>query len=261
MLPHKYSSPPPELLWYDFPMDYDAITGAVTLSKEDMQEVAAERVSEISAEFTKGFQVLESYPTSVTFFGSTQFKEDNPYYQSARMLGQKIVRELKYAVVSGGGPGIMEAANRGAYEAGGHSLGLTIKLPHPQLVNRYLTDEVEFYYFFVRKVCLSFSAEAFIFYPGGYGTLDEFFEIITLVQTKKVEGIPIICVGADYWNSLFDYVREHLLGRGTITEEDLKLFTITDDLDQVIEIIKKVPLRVHNTLHTTSEIRKIVSES
>jgi uncharacterized protein (TIGR00730 family) len=244
-------------------MEYDPITGAVTLSKEDMQQVASERVSEIAAEFTKGFEFLEASPASVTFFGSTQFKEDNPYYQSARALGQKIVKELKYTVVTGGGPGIMEAANRGAYEAGGQSFGLTIKLPHPQLVNRYITGEVEFYYFFVRKVCLTFSAEAFIFYPGGYGTLDEFFEIVTLVQTKKVEGVPIICVGVDYWTNLFDYMKENLLGRKTITEEDMKLFTITDDLDYVIEVVKKVPPRMHNSLHTKSksEIKKIESES
>jgi uncharacterized protein (TIGR00730 family) len=179
-------------------MDMDPDVTPVTLSKEDMQEVAAEKVSEIAAEFSRGFEFLESVTPSVTFFGSTQFKEDNPYYMSARALGAKFVKDLNYSVCTGGGPGIMEAANKGAYEAGGKSYGLTIKLPHPQTVNRYITDEISFYYFFTRKVCLSFSAEAFIFYPGGFGTLDEFFEILTLVQTKKAEGIPIICVGVDY---------------------------------------------------------------
>ncbi len=242
-------------------MEYDPLTGAVTLSKEDVEQAAAQRVSDISVEFSKGFKFLEAATPSVTFFGSTMFKEDNVYYQSARNLGNKIVKELKYSVCTGGGPGIMEAANRGAYEAGGSSLGLTIKLPHPQLVNKYVTSEVEFYYFFVRKVCLSFSAEAFIFYPGGYGTLDEFFEIVTLVQTKKVKGIPIICVGADYWKSMENWIGNELLSRGTISEEDTKLFTITDDLDEVIEIVRKVPLRTHAPGHSPTTLKKLESES
>lgn len=233
----------------------------VTFSKEDMQEVAAKRVSEIAAEFSRGFEFLESVTPSVTFFGSTQFLEDNPYYISARNLGQRIVKDLSYSVCTGGGPGIMEAANRGAFEAGGKSFGLTIKLPHPQMVNRYITDEISFYYFFTRKVCLSFSAEAFIFYPGGFGTLDEFFEIVTLVQTKKVEGIPIICIGADYWHALENYIGNELLSRGTITTDDTKLFTITDNLDEVIEIVKKVPPRIDMSTHSSDEVREIESES
>lgn len=242
-------------------MDMDPKETPVTLSKEDMQEVAAERVSEIAAEFTRGFEFLESVTPAVTFFGSTQFKEDNPYYMSAHSLGQKFVKELSYSVCTGGGPGIMEAANRGAFEAGGKSFGLTIKLPHPQTVNRYITDEISFYYFFIRKVCLSFSSEAFIFYPGGFGTLDEFFEILTLVQTKKVEGVPIICVGADYWHALENYIGNELLSRGTVNTEDTKLFTITDDLNEIIEIVKKVPPRTHTSAHSTSEVKNLESES
>ncbi|MDB5194166.1 MAG: hypothetical protein JWN50_180 [Parcubacteria group bacterium] len=242
-------------------MDTNNKPTPVTLSKEDMQEVARERVSEIASEFTKGFEFLEHVTPSVTFFGSTQFKEDHPYYISARALGGKIVTDLKYSVLTGGGPGIMEAANRGAFETGGKSYGLTIKLPHPQIVNRYISDEISFYYFFVRKVCLSFSSEAFIFFPGGFGTLDEFFEMVTLVQTKKVAGIPIICVGADYWHALENYIGNELLSRGTITADDAKLFTITDNLDEVIEIVRKVPPRFHASFHTPSEIKKLESES
>lgn len=242
-------------------MDIDPVTGAVTLSKEDLQELAFQRISEISTEFSKGFAFLENANPSVTFFGSTQFTEDNPYYKQARELGSKIVKELKYSVLTGGGPGIMEAANRGAYEAGGSSYGLTIRLPHPQTVNRYLTGEIEFYYFFIRKVCLSFSAEAYIFFPGGFGTLDEFFEIITLVQTKKVEGIPVICVGKDYWTAALEFMKSNLLARGTIFDEDLALFTITDNLDDVIETIRKVPPRKHRSLHTREEIKDLESES
>jgi uncharacterized protein (TIGR00730 family) len=208
-----------------------------------MQTVARERINEISKEFKDGFKMLEDYPQSVTFFGSTTTKEDNDYYQSARTLAGLIVKEFGYSIISGGGPGIMEAANRGAFEAGGSSLGLTIKLPDGQITNKYLTTQINFYYFFVRKVCLTFSAEAFIFFPGGFGTLDEFFEVLTLVQTKKIKGVPIICVGADYWNSLQTFIGNTLISRGTVDVEDTKLYTITDDHQEVLSIIKKTPIR------------------
>jgi uncharacterized protein (TIGR00730 family) len=214
-----------------------------TLTRLEMQTVARERINEISKEFKDGFKMLEDYPQSVTFFGSTTTKEDNDYYQSARTLAGLIVKEFGYSIISGGGPGIMEAANRGAFEAGGSSLGLTIKLPDGQITNKYLTTQINFYYFFVRKVCLTFSAEAFIFFPGGFGTLDEFFEVLTLVQTKKIKGVPIICVGADYWNSLQTFIGNTLISRGTVDVEDTKLYTITDDHQEVLSIIKKTPIR------------------
>ncbi len=208
-----------------------------------MHKVASQRVSEISREFTEGFEFLENYPKSVTFFGANQFKEDNPHYTSARKLASRVVKELGYSVLSGGGPGIMEAANRGAYEAGGDSLGLLIKLPDGQITNKYVTKEFSSYYFFVRKVCLSFSAEAFIFYPGGFGTLDEFFEILTLIQTKKITHVPLICVGSEYWNKLKEFMEKEMLNRDTIMPEELNLFHIIDNHDEIIEIIRKV--RVH----------------
>jgi uncharacterized protein (TIGR00730 family) len=215
-----------------------------TLSKEDMQRVASERISEISKEFTKGFEFLEDYPKSVTFFGANQFKEGNHDYDDAQKLATRVVKDLGYSVISGGGPGIMEAANRGASEAGGDSLGLLIRLPSGQITNKFITKSMTFYYFFVRKVCLSFSAEAFIFYPGGFGTLDEFFEILTLIQTKKIEGVPLICVGSQYWNKLKKFIEEEMLRRHAITLEDLELFHIEDDHDKIIEIIKKSPVRI-----------------
>src|SRR3989344_5478368 len=214
-----------------------------------MQTLARKRVSEISKEFTAGFKFLEDYPKSVTFFGANQFREDSLYYADARALASRVVKELGYSVVSGGGPGIMEAANRGAFEAGGHSLGLLIKLPDGQITNKYITKSFASYYFFVRKVLLSFSAEAFIFFPGGFGTLDEFFEILTLVQTKKIIDIPIICVGSEYWNKLRKFMEEEQLSRGAIITEDLDLFHIVDDHDKIIEIIEKVP--VHSGLPLT----------
>ena len=216
----------------------------LTLKREDMHALAQKRVSEISKEFTEGFRFLENYPKSVTFFGGNQLREDSPYYESARTLASRLVKELGYSIISGGGPGIMEAANRGAFEAGGSSLGLLIKLPEGQVTNKYLTGEFSLYYFFVRKVCLSFSAEAFIFYPGGFGTLDEFFEILTLTQTKKVGGVPIICVGSEYWNNLKEFMKKDLLGRGTINEYDLDLFHIIDDHDEIINIIKNVSVQI-----------------
>lgn len=215
-----------------------------TFTKEEMHMAAKERVEEISKEFSAGFRFLEKYPSSVTFFGSSLVTPQNPYYQSAEALAGKIVKKLGYSVISGGGPGIMEAANKGAFEAGGKSLGLTIELPEGQRINKYITDKIDLYYFFVRKVCLSFSAEAFIFFPGGYGTLDEFFELITLIQTKKIVGVPLICVGSDYWKSLEQFIERELLERGMIIPEDLDLYTITDDHDKIIEIIEKSPVRI-----------------
>ena len=221
----------------------------LTLSRVEMQKLALKRVAEISREFTEGFDFLADYSKSVTFFGANQFREDNPHYADARKLASHIVEKLGYSVFSGGGPGIMEAANRGAFEAGGNSLGLLIKLPDGKITNKYITKSFASYYFFVRKVLLSFSAEAFIFFPGGFGTLDEFFEILTLVQTKKMVDIPIICVGSEYWNKLRKFMEEEQLSRGAIITEDLDLFHIVDDHDKIIEIIEKVP--VHSGLPLT----------
>lgn len=207
----------------------------------DDATLAKYRIAEITKEFTEGFKFLEDYPKSVTFFGSNQTKEKDPYYQNARSLSARLVKEFGYSIVSGGGPGIMEAADRGAYEAGGNSLGLLIRLPNEQPVNPYITKSISFHYFFARKVCLAFGAEVFIFYPGGFGTLDEFFELITLIQTKKISNVPLICVGSEYWNKLKDFMQNEMLARGAIESEHLDLFTITDSEDEIINIIKNTP--------------------
>lgn len=214
-------------------------------SRGEIERAAQERMDEVAREFREGFKFLDKYPESVTFFGANQFKEDNPYYQSARLLSSRIVRELGFSIFTGGGPGVMEAANRGAHEEGGNSLGLLIDLPKPQITNKFLTDSVFFYYFFVRKLFLSFSARAFIFFPGGFGTFDEFFEILTLVQTEKIKETPMICVGSEYWNDVKELMESEMLTRGAITSKDLGLFTITDDHDEVLKIIKKAPPRTN----------------
>lgn len=220
----------------------DKNTKPVTLS--EISEALSKRVTFISKEFTNGFEFVKNYPRSVTFFGSARTKEDEPCYKKAMALAGKIVTELHYSVITGGGPGIMEAANRGAFEAGGNSLGLTISLPHEQITNPYLTDQEDFHYFFSRKVCLSFSAEAYVFLPGGFGTLDEFLEILTLVQTAKIPKAPIILVGVSFWSALEQLFKETLLKNKTIEEEDLSLYTITDDEEEILKIIKQAPIRL-----------------
>lgn len=212
-------------------------------NRQDWTRLATERVAEITKEFTAGFEFLADYPKTVTFFGSSKSQEGDEYYDKARELSARIVKELDYSVVSGGGPGIMEAADRGAYEAGGTSVGLLIDLPNAQPINSYITKSISFYYFFARKVCLSFGAEVFIFFPGGYGTLDEFFEIITLLQTRKLAGEPVICYGSEYWNKVKSLIDETLKARGYINTGDDKLYTITDNLDDIIEIVRRAPVR------------------
>jgi uncharacterized protein (TIGR00730 family) len=213
------------------------------LTRNEIHEAADKRVSLITKEFADAFEFLEEYPRSVTFFGSSMLAPTDSYYKKAESLAKNIVKSLGYSVVTGGGPGIMEAANRGAFEAGGSSIGITIELPHEQVKNTYLTDYIPLYYFFSRKVCLSFSAEAFIFFPGGFGTLDELMELLTLVQTKKIVSIPIILVGSDYWNKFKEFLANETLSRGMIDKDDLSLFTITDDEEEIIEIIRKTPVR------------------
>ena len=220
----------------------ESTKNSLTLSREELQRTAETRVLEISKAFKEGLEFLEKYPKSVTFFGASQFTTSHPYYENARELSSLIVKKLGYAVFSGGGPGIMEAANRGAYEAGGESPGLLIQLSEGQVTNPFVTASFASYYFFVRKVLLTFSAEAFIFYPGGFGTLDEFFEILTLIQTRKIVDVPIICVGSEYWDQLREFMEREQLGRGTVRPEDLNLFQIIDDHDKIIDIIKNVPV-------------------
>lgn len=231
-------------LWYDMHiMKKKRLTieeikkGCIEISNGD--EIGT-RICRINEELEQGMTEMEKYTHSVTIYGSARSGEGDEYYEKARTLTARLSKELGLAITTGGGPGIMEGANRGAYEAGGKSIGLTIRLPHEQTTNPYLTDEVPFYFFFARKVALSYSAETFIFFPGGFGTLDEFFEMITLIQTKKIDQIPIILYGSDFWNPIFKIMKEELLEKfQTISPEDLDLVKITDDNDEVIKIIQE----------------------
>ena len=211
----------------------------------DFDRETEARLTRISSELKEGFQFISKHPKSVTFFGSARFDENNEHYIKARRLAGKLSAE-GFAVATGGGPGIMEAANRGAKETEGneHSLGMCIQLPHEQATNPYVTSDTNFHYFFTRKVIMSFAAEAYIYFPGGFGTLDEFFEILTLIQTKKIPPTPLILVGEDYWRPLQNWIQKNLYeGHKAIHQEDMNLYTITEDEDRIIDIVKNAPLR------------------
>lgn len=210
---------------------------------KEMSSAFNARISKITKEFVNGFKFIKKYPKSVTFFGSARFKKTNVHYKKARSIAKKL-SELEYAIVTGGGPGIMQAANQGASDNKGDSIGLNICLPMEQIENPYVKDSINFSYFFSRKVVLSFSAEAYIYFPGGFGTLDELFEILTLVQTNKIPKIPIILVGSDFWNPLDKFIKQHLLkNHKAINAGDVKLYKITDDEDEVVNIVKKATIR------------------
>jgi uncharacterized protein (TIGR00730 family) len=214
------------------------------LTLRELRKVIKRKMTAVDNEFNAGYRLIEKYPRSVSILGSARLKPGTPYYLQAEALGRRIVQELNYAVVTGGGPGIMEAANKGAFEAGGKSIGFGIKLPQEQLPNPYLTEYVEFEYFFSRKTLLFFSAETYIYYPGGFGTMDELFEILTLIQTGKIPAVPVVLIGRDFWEPLLKTIEQELLNdEHTIDLADTKIYKIVDSEDEVIDIIKKAPFR------------------
>lgn len=197
----------------------------------------------INHEFAEGFEFLTKYPRSVTIFGSSMLSADSEPYKQAEALSQAIVKDLKYAVITGGGPGIMEGANKGANEAGGQAVGLNITLPHESHGNGYLTDHMKFAYFFSRKTMLAFAAEAYVFFPGGFGTFDELFGILTLIQTGKLPHVPIILFGSDFWNPIVANLKTVMQDKyKTIDPGDLDLFEVTDSIDRTVEIIREAPI-------------------
>jgi len=192
----------------------------------------------IFLEFLRGFEALDIDGPCVTVFGSARFPESHPHYELARALGRKLA-EAGYVVMTGGGPGIMEAANRGAREGGGISLGCNIRLPREQKPNPYLDSFVEFEHFFVRKVMLVKCSQAFVVMPGGFGTLDEAFELVTLMQTDKLHDFPLVAMGGPFWRSLYDFVKDTMVAEGTIEEADLELILRADTVEEALEHIRK----------------------
>src|SRR3954467_15724690 len=183
------------------------------------------RIFRIMAEFVEGFESLAGIGPAVTMFGSARTRPDDPYYKAAEDTARRLAK-AGFAVITGGGPGLMEAANKGAFEAGGMSVGCNIPLPQEQEGNRYQTIGLDFHYFYARKVMFVKYASAFICFPGGYGTFDEFFEVVTLVQTLKVEAFPIILYGSEYWEGLDRWLRDRVLPGGFVDEEDVDIFKI-----------------------------------
>ncbi len=197
------------------------------------------RVFKIMSEFVEGFDLLSKYGLAASFFGSTRTSVDDPYYKAAQELAGRLAKS-GFAVITGGSAGIMQAANQGAHEAGGSSVGLNIRLDQDQGMNKFLTDYMKFDHFFVRKVMLTFSSEVYIYFPGGFGTLDEFFEILTLVQTRKIKQIPIVIYGKEYWEPLIAFFeqkmeKDHVM----IDAADKDLYRLVDSVDEAYEYITK----------------------
>ena len=206
--------------------------------KDDFTHEDTWRMFRIMAEFVDGFEVLSQVGKAVSIFGSSRSKSSNKYYKLAEEIAYHLAKE-GFAVITGGGPGIMEAGNKGAKRAKGHSIGLNIQIPMEQKANKYIDTLLDFHYFFVRKVMFVKYAKAFVIMPGGYGTLDEFYEAINLIQTRRIPRFPVILFGSEYWKGMIKWLKETVLADGNISPEDLNLFKVTDSPREVAAIIKK----------------------
>ncbi len=208
------------------------------LSAEEKTEDLEQDIAVIAQEFREGFEAVDKIDRpAVTIFGSARIREGDPVYEDARAAGRRFA-ELGWAVVTGGGPGVMEAANRGAKEGGGLSVGFNIQLPHEQSPNPYLDISLTFRHFYARKTMFVKAAEGFVVFPGGFGTVDELFEALVLIQTGKVFHFPVVLYGTDFWGELIAWIKGELLADGMISPEDLDLLFVTDDLDEVVERIR-----------------------
>lgn len=194
------------------------------------------RVLRMQAEFVEGFDTLHDLPPAISIFGSARTKPDHPHYSAAVEVSRKLV-EAGWAVITGGGPGIMEAGNKGAAQADGTSVGLGIELPFEQGLNEYVGLGINFRYFFARKTCFMKYSQGFIVLPGGFGTLDELFEALTLIQTRKVTNFPVALIGVDFWQPLLDWLKTGVAGHGCISPEDLDLVILTDDIDEAVAVM------------------------
>ncbi len=212
------------------------------LIKEYSKEhnVSSEEIYGIMSEFVGGFEFLRQYKKAVSIYGSSRLGFNSDIYKQACILSYHLAKD-GFTVITGGGPGIMEAANKGAYEAGGRSVGINIKLKHKQKINNYVTESREFQHFYVRKTMLSFASQIYIFFPGGFGTLDELFEMIELVQTEKLSRIPIILVNKNYWRPLIKWIEEDLLQKNhAVDKKDLQIYHLVDNAHEAHQLIKKL---------------------
>jgi uncharacterized protein (TIGR00730 family) len=216
--------------------DYQLLAAPPVAERREFTSTDPWRVFRIMGEFVDGFDALSDVRNAVSVFGSARVKEDDPWYQKARETA-RLLGEAGFAVITGGGPGIMEAANRGAREAGTLSVGLNIELPHEQYVNPHVDRELDFRYFFVRKTMFVKYSSAFIVFPGGFGTLDELFESLTLIQTEKIEHFVVVLMSTEYWGGLLEWLRERVLGEEKIAAADLDLVHLTDDPQEAVRVI------------------------
>ena len=219
------------------PQDADEELFAAELPSVASEITDAQRVERMRAELEAGFAALSGVQRGVAVFGSARTPQDSPRYALARDMGRALAA-AGFCVITGGGPGAMEAANRGARDGGGQSIGLTIDLPFEQEHARFVDLEVDFHYFFARKVMFVRYSGAFVVLPGGFGTMDELFEALTLIQTGKIRFFPVVLVGSGYWSGLVDWIRERMLGEGNISPEDLELLHVTDEIAEVVAICR-----------------------
>lgn len=204
------------------------------------KEISSWRIFKIIGEFVNGYEFLKKYKLAASIFGTSRLGFNDNVYKDAQRLGYKLAG-AGFAVITGGGPGVMEAANKGAYEAGGRSVGINIKLPQEQKTNKYVKESIDFNYFFVRKLMLSFASEIYIFFPGGFGTLDELFEMVTLIQTKKSKPIPIILINKQFWKPLLDWIENIIYKENhAICKKDLDILHLVDTADDAFLLIKKL---------------------
>jgi hypothetical protein len=196
------------------------------------------RIFRIMAEFVEAIESLSKIKNAVSIFGSARTTPDDPYYQKAEKLSQRLA-EKGFSVITGGGPGIMEAANKGAAEAGGKSVGMNIRLPFEQKPNAYANISIDYKYFFIRKVMFVKYAVAYVIMPGGFGTMDELFEALTLIQTRRIKSFPVVLMGSEYWKGLLDWMKKTMIRGGTILPEDLDFITIIDDPDEVVKHLQR----------------------